>query len=167
MVKENIVRFYAGTPIVSSRGHRLGTVCFASDKPRKFDAEGCTMLTNMGELVTSELEREWAAEQQAKSLNSKASVRCMFPYLIDNCIAPVGTQPQFSKVLVQSSTHQGRPCKRSLPLTEHALQSNWLVAHSLITFCEKVSLRHSTLMSWSSRGLTILAFSHQILQGFD
>lgn len=74
VVKENLVRFYAGTPIVSSRGHRLGTVCFACDEPRKFDAEGCTMLTNMGELVTRELEREWAARQQAKSLNSASSV---------------------------------------------------------------------------------------------
>lgn len=74
IVKENLVRFYAGTPIVSSRGHRLGTVCFASDKPRKFDAEGCMMLTNMGELVTRELEREWAAQQAAKSLDSSQSV---------------------------------------------------------------------------------------------
>ncbi len=68
------MRFYAGTPIVSSKGHRLGTVCFASPTPRNFDAEGCMMLTNMGELVTRELEREWAAEQQAKIHSSASSV---------------------------------------------------------------------------------------------
>lgn len=79
IVLEGLVRFYAGTPIVSSRGHRLGTVCFASSEPRKFDAEGCTMLTNMGELVTREIEREWAEKQQARSLSSRnrVSLACM------------------------------------------------------------------------------------------
>ena len=73
------MRFYAGTPIVSSRGHRLGTVCFACSQPRKFDAEGCTMLTNMGELVTRELERDWA-EKQAKKMTSKT----VSPFLLDS-----------------------------------------------------------------------------------
>lgn len=75
LVTQGHVRFYAGTPLVSSKGHRLGTVCFACPTARTFDAEGCMMLTNMGELVTRELEREWAAEQQAKIHTSASSVR--------------------------------------------------------------------------------------------
>ena len=74
LVKAEKVRFYAGTPIVSSRGHRLGTVCFACDQPRKFDAEGCMMLNNMGELVTRELERDWANQLQSKEITSNTQV---------------------------------------------------------------------------------------------
>ena len=74
LVRAEKVRFYAGTPIVSSRGHRLGTVCFACDQPRKFDAESCMMLNNMGELVTRELERDWATQLQSKEITSNTQV---------------------------------------------------------------------------------------------
>ncbi|KAK9827969.1 hypothetical protein WJX81_002964 [Elliptochloris bilobata] len=54
------VRFYVGTPLVASDGHRLGTLCFADAAPRKFDAGRCSILNNMAELVVRELERVWA-----------------------------------------------------------------------------------------------------------
>lgn len=57
------VRFYVGTPLVASDGHRLGTLCFADAAPRKFDAERCNILNNMAELVVRELERAWALRQ--------------------------------------------------------------------------------------------------------
>lgn len=80
MVTSGLLRFYAGTPIISSKGHRLGTVCFASGKPRKFDAEGCNMLVNMCELVTRELERDWVEDLQSKAMSSKpqASLSCVY-----------------------------------------------------------------------------------------
>ena len=61
------MRFYAGTQLVSSKGHRLGTLCFADDKPRSFNAENCNILNNMGELIVRELEREWAEHLQRQA----------------------------------------------------------------------------------------------------
>ncbi len=61
------VRFYAGTPLVASDGHRLGTLCFADAAPRAFDAERCNILNNMAELVVRELERGWAMRRARKS----------------------------------------------------------------------------------------------------
>jgi GAF domain-containing protein len=49
---------YSGTPLVSSDNKRLGSLCIIDDKPRKFDAESGRMLSNFGEMVVRELEKE-------------------------------------------------------------------------------------------------------------
>jgi hypothetical protein len=59
------VRFYCGTPLVASNGHRLGTLCFADPAPHAFDAERCSILNNMAELCVREIEREAAARAAA------------------------------------------------------------------------------------------------------
>ena len=43
---------------MSSDNKRLGSLCIIDDKPRKFDAESGIMLTNFGEMVVRELEKE-------------------------------------------------------------------------------------------------------------
>jgi GAF domain-containing protein len=57
------VRFYAGAPLVSSAGHRVGTLCFADTSPRAFDEHSMRLLCNLSELVTRALEREVALVQ--------------------------------------------------------------------------------------------------------
>ena len=47
VVNEPHVRFYCGTPLVGSNGHRLGTLCFTDESPRKMDAQNCMILSNM------------------------------------------------------------------------------------------------------------------------
>ena len=49
---------FTGTPLVSSDNKRLGSLCIIDDKPRKFDSESGVMLTNFGEMVVRELEKE-------------------------------------------------------------------------------------------------------------
>eukprot|EP00435_Cladocopium_sp_Y103_P032569 s303_g8.t1 len=51
-------RFYAGAPLVGSRGERYGTLCVADFTPRKFEAEQYALLTNFAHLVVEELERD-------------------------------------------------------------------------------------------------------------
>ena len=51
LVRAGLVKFYVGAPLVSSAGHRLGTLCFTDSKPRKFDAESCNVLNNLAEMV--------------------------------------------------------------------------------------------------------------------
>eukprot|EP00879_Flechtneria_rotunda_P001352 GHRR01001502.1.p1 GENE.GHRR01001502.1~~GHRR01001502.1.p1 ORF type:complete len:1180 (+),score=462.14 GHRR01001502.1:255-3794(+) len=66
-VQEIGVRFYCGSPLVSSSGHRLGTLCFADTKPRVFDAGSLQIMCNFSELVTRELEKDIAlARRQAE-----------------------------------------------------------------------------------------------------
>ncbi len=41
------IRNFAGSPLVASNGHRLGTLCFLGPKPRRFTAEEMVILVNM------------------------------------------------------------------------------------------------------------------------
>lgn len=41
------IRNFAGSPLVASNGHRLGTLCFLGPDPRKFTAEEMVILVNM------------------------------------------------------------------------------------------------------------------------
>lgn len=40
------VRFYAGSPLMGSNGHRLGSLCMLSRDPRSFTAQECIVLAN-------------------------------------------------------------------------------------------------------------------------
>ncbi len=59
------VRFYCGTPLIASNGHRLGTLCFADNEAHTFDAERCNILNNMAELCVREIERDYVIRRQS------------------------------------------------------------------------------------------------------
>jgi signal transduction histidine kinase len=53
---EHKIRFYAGAPIVSPDGYKLGTVCVLDNKPQQFSDEQRTMLTLISKQVTKLLD---------------------------------------------------------------------------------------------------------------
>lgn len=55
---EPFIRFYAGAPLITSTGHRLGSLCIIDRKPRELLAESCNVLINLAEIVVRELEKE-------------------------------------------------------------------------------------------------------------
>mmetsp|Transcript_8962 Transcript_8962/g.26850 ORF Transcript_8962/g.26850 Transcript_8962/m.26850 type:complete len:941 (-) Transcript_8962:2021-4843(-) len=61
------LRFYAGAPLISSKGHRIGSLCLVDFKPRTFDAECCNILCNFAEIVVRDAER--FAQEQMQSLS--------------------------------------------------------------------------------------------------
>ncbi|WP_150558669.1 GGDEF domain-containing protein [Pandoraea bronchicola] len=50
------IRFYAGAPLRTPEGHRLGTLCVLDRKPRTLDPEKCALLADLSALVVDELE---------------------------------------------------------------------------------------------------------------
>ncbi len=78
------VRFYCGTPLIASNGHRLGTLCFADNEPHEFDAERCNILNNMAELCVREIEREHMMRLQQHESNDDYMVSHLAP-----CATPV------------------------------------------------------------------------------
>ncbi|MFC0213711.1 GAF domain-containing protein [Paenibacillus chartarius] len=55
-VKEMGIGFYAGAPIVTAKGHILGTLCVIDVKPREFDKAGEKMLRDFSKWVAAEIE---------------------------------------------------------------------------------------------------------------
>lgn len=51
------IRFYAGAPLHSSSGHRVGTLCIIDRQPRSFSEEGLKGLRDLADCVEAELER--------------------------------------------------------------------------------------------------------------
>jgi GAF domain-containing protein len=59
------LRFYAGSPLHTSGGHNLGTLCVIDKEPRQLSAEQIRVLDDLAALVVDELELRLAARQQA------------------------------------------------------------------------------------------------------
>lgn len=53
---ENGVRFYAGIPLATRDGNNVGTLCIVDTKPREFDAEQVSLLSDLARMVMDELE---------------------------------------------------------------------------------------------------------------
>lgn len=57
------LRFYAGAPLETSSGHRIGNLCVLDTKPRQFTDEQRQVLRDLSMLVMSELELRKAKRQ--------------------------------------------------------------------------------------------------------
>lgn len=60
------IRFYAGAPLVTSSGLRLGSLCVIDCEPRDLDADQLNVLCNFAEVVVREIEKD-AARVRAHS----------------------------------------------------------------------------------------------------
>jgi GAF domain-containing protein len=49
------IRFYAGAPLETPEGHRLGTLCLIDHQPRQLDATGLAILRALRDLAQAEL----------------------------------------------------------------------------------------------------------------
>ncbi|MDH3305353.1 MAG: sensor domain-containing diguanylate cyclase [Gammaproteobacteria bacterium] len=67
------VRFYAGYPVHSREGNRIGTLCLVDDKPRSFSAKDVATLKDFAALVDDELAS--AAEINVDELTKVANRR--------------------------------------------------------------------------------------------
>src|SRR5215210_3886723 len=72
------IRFYAGTPLVTSRGHTIGTLCLLDTSPRDEFGEAQMRLLRafawavVGRLeLLGALEREWAARTEAETTQKR------------------------------------------------------------------------------------------------
>lgn len=59
------IRFYAGAPLVTASGLRLGSLCVIDREPRELDAEQLNVLCNFAEVVVREIEKDAARVRPA------------------------------------------------------------------------------------------------------
>ncbi|MBN9419669.1 hypothetical protein ABS71_05565 [bacterium SCN 62-11] len=58
------IRFYAGIPVHTACGHRIGTLCILDDQPRQMSVAQAQGLRDFGALVESELQRQRLAQSE-------------------------------------------------------------------------------------------------------
>ena len=56
VVDEPNIKFYAGCPLTSLNGHKLGTMCLIDQEPREFSNEDRTILEDLAAMVEREIE---------------------------------------------------------------------------------------------------------------
>ncbi len=83
LVTENPhIRFYAGAPMVSSDGSRLGSLCVINTSPADLTAEQKQMLSVLRDyammILDFEMSVEILKEQYAKAKNSESKIRAFF-----------------------------------------------------------------------------------------
>lgn len=61
------IRAYAGAPLRTSDGYRLGTLCAIDRRPRSFTAEQLAMLTDLAHVVISEMEQQRTMRSLARA----------------------------------------------------------------------------------------------------
>jgi hypothetical protein len=61
------VRFYAGIPLRSRRGHALGTLCVMDTRPADLDDDQQKLLRVLGEQVARLMENKWIGADQTKT----------------------------------------------------------------------------------------------------
>jgi PAS domain S-box-containing protein len=56
------IRFYAGAPLITPEGYKLGTLCLIDDKPRHdFSTQDQALLTDLAAIVADQIEMRYAA----------------------------------------------------------------------------------------------------------
>lgn len=70
------IRFYAGAPLVSANGHKLGTLCLIDDKPRtEFSAEDQALLTDLATVVSDQIEMRYATQDALSEAETHIETR--------------------------------------------------------------------------------------------
>jgi signal transduction histidine kinase len=67
------LRFYAGAPLKTADGHKLGTICVIDRAPRQITSEELQTLADLASVVVDELELRLAARRQAERLEQTRS----------------------------------------------------------------------------------------------
>lgn len=83
------IRFYAGAPLISGDGFKLGTVCLIDTVPRDFSAADAAMLADFAAIVTDEMDLRLATVRLSSEIASIGG-----PWSLCDCSAPRWSRPR-------------------------------------------------------------------------
>tara|TARA_R110002072_G_scaffold27804_2_gene90194 strand:- start:26353 stop:27567 length:1215 start_codon:yes stop_codon:yes gene_type:complete len=108
------IRFYAGSPLVTSSGHRVGTLCAIDRQPRTLTASEETLLRTLAAVVVDEMELTaigQALEESAKQLENRNTVLDAFVHSLSHDLAgPIRRIKSFCDLLQEDPTADTAEC---------------------------------------------------------
>lgn len=96
------IRFYAGAPLITSKGHALGSLCVIDYVPRKFSPLQCRQLQDMAQLVMAQIE----LFQASVRMHDVTRLPNRAQWALDlNALAALGDTGPHTLVLVDVMSH--------------------------------------------------------------
>ncbi|MDP9438859.1 MAG: PAS domain S-box protein, partial [Actinomycetota bacterium] len=86
------IRFYAGTPLRTSEGHAIGSLCLVDSRPREFDGKDEATLRAFARAVVGRLEALGAAAHEREAKESERQYRQNVFELANDAILIYGTE---------------------------------------------------------------------------
>lgn len=88
VINEPGVRFYAGCPLVTPNGAKVGSFCIVDNKPRVLDAEDAAVLRDLASLVESELVAfQFATSDELTQISNRRGFITIAQLLLNECAA--------------------------------------------------------------------------------
>ncbi|TNC49594.1 PAS domain S-box protein [Rubellimicrobium rubrum] len=106
------IRFYAGAPLRTPDGHKLGTLCVVSPEPREdFDAKAQAKLQALANLVMLEIERRGHQHTESKFVNHllETSSDCIKVLDLDGALQFMNRHGQVAMGIGNFAPYQRRP----------------------------------------------------------
>lgn len=99
-------RFYAGAPLITRDGARLGTFCIIDRTPRRFDQAQCKLLENLAYAATRMMEQRFAftfAEEALRSTQAESARRArLSARFAHDFRTPLSAILGFSEILIDA-----------------------------------------------------------------
>ena len=80
------IRFYAGVPLTTHEGYRIGTLCIIGDKPRELNAAEFQSLRDLGQCVQNEISNARLQQIARTFLDQEAYLRAVLETVNDGVI---------------------------------------------------------------------------------
>ena len=80
------LRFYAGQPIATAAGYRVGTLCIAGPEPRELDAGEVALLRDLARIAEAELNREELSAALAARRESEARMSAVMDAVAEGIV---------------------------------------------------------------------------------
>ena len=80
------LRFYAGQPIATAAGYRVGTLCIAGPEPRALDAGEVALLRDLARIAEAELNREELSAALAARRESEARMAAVMDAVAEGIV---------------------------------------------------------------------------------
>jgi len=123
VVDEPKVRFYAGAPLTTPNGHRIGALCLIDKRPRDLTPLERQVLSDMAALVVSEIELRAARRQKARESAELQALLRDFPVAVivandDNAVQFMNTEAE-QLLGYEAAELLGQPYTRIVHPEEH------------------------------------------------
>ncbi|MEM9859396.1 MAG: GAF domain-containing sensor histidine kinase [Bacteroidota bacterium] len=105
VVNDPKIRFYAGAPLVTSGGHRLGTICVVDRYPKKLTKDQKKHLSLLANQVVAQLELRKYVKREVEASEQKAQFATMVSHQFRTPITAIQSNAELVNLCIRQNDH--------------------------------------------------------------